>query len=365
LFSKDLIFMIKVLKNPYINIGLQQPGVPEISLDVEAVNALLKYCPKALKTPLVSEPSLAKEMGVSSMWFKDERNRMGLGSFKALGAAFVIAQEAAIIKNKNSTDTEWSKTLSGRVFVSASAGNHGLSIVAGAKVFGAKAVIYLSTAVPTSFGDRLRTYGAKVFISGETYEESMDAAIDAAQTNGWTLLSDSTWEGNYGGVNVMQGYLVAAQEACEACPETPTHVFLQAGVGGFAAAMAGYIRKFFKDPPQIIIVEPEIAAALLEAVKAGHLIDVGGGASSMGRLDCKIASLVALESLTKTSNYFVTLTDMEVEEMLPILSKYSLDTSPSGGAGFAAAYLSRKEGLFNLGNDSKILTFLSEGSIKT
>jgi len=131
-----------------------------------------------------------------------------------------------------------SEALAGRVFVAASAGNHGLSVAAGAQVFGARAVIYLADTVPEAFAELLRSKGAEVVRAGAIYEESMAAAQGAAAENGWTLLSDSSWEGYSAPAHaVMAGYTVLAAEIADEIPDPPTHVLLQAGVGGLAAAM--------------------------------------------------------------------------------------------------------------------------------
>ena len=46
-----------------------------------------------------------------------------------------------------------------------------------------------------------------------------------------------------------------------------THVILQAGVGGMAAATIAGIAKYFKKIPKIIIVEPDSADCVLESIK--------------------------------------------------------------------------------------------------
>ena len=349
--------------NPFFGTGLQGLKATPISTDVTAVKNLLELCPVAAETPFHDKSDLAASLGLAGLYIKDERSRMGMGSFKALGAAFVIAREAALTREKN-PDVEWSETLKGRVFVTASAGNHGLSVVAGARIFGADAVIYLSETVPSSFADRLRGMGAEVMIAGSDYEASMDAAEKGAAKNGWTLLSDSTWPGHDGGVGVMQGYLVAAEEAANACPEAPSHIFLQAGVGGFAAAMAVQLRAAFGSHPRIIIVEPDRAPALRAAILSGGLCDAGEGVSSMGRLDCKRASLTALDSLSKTANDFATVTDSDVEAELPAMAEAGLATSPSGGAGLAGAMIAAREGLFGITSSSHVLCFISEGPVE-
>ncbi|MGC6484576.1 MAG: pyridoxal-phosphate dependent enzyme [Candidatus Puniceispirillales bacterium] len=345
--------------NPLYPTGLDNLEATPISTDVGAVEALLQHCPAAAATPLHLLDDEARRLGLGGLYAKDERARMGMGSFKALGAAFVIAREAAAARG----DRPWAEALEGRVFVTASAGNHGLSVVAGSRIFGASSVIYLSRTVPGSFAERLRGMGAEVVIAGDDYEASMVAAEDAAEANGWTLLSDSTWPGHDGGVGVMQGYLVAAREAADDCPQPPSHVFLQAGVGGFAAAMAVHLRARFGATPRIIVVEPDRAPALRQGMAERAICDAGSGVSSMGRLDCKRASQTALLSLSQTATDFATISDDDVAARLPQMAAAGLATSPSGGAGLAAAMMAAEQGLFGLGAESRVLVFISEGPV--
>ena len=351
----------KFIENPYFIKGFPQDnGVDKVSTDVEAVRKLLELCPKASRTPLASSIALAEKTRVKNVWFKDERQRMGLGSFKALGAAYVIADHASKIVLENNNADDWKKALNGKCYVTASAGNHGLSLAAGARLFGAKAVIYLSKNVPSSFADKIKSYDAEVIIAGNNYEESMDGAKKAATDNNWILLSDVTWDGYDAGLKVMEGYLVAAAEAYEDCPEPPTHIFLQAGVGGFPAAMAAQARRHFGNEPKIIIVEPTEAPVLLESIQAGKGVEVQGGISIMGRLDCKVPSTLALSSLARTCTHFMTITDDDAEECMKELENEGLETSPSGGAGYAGLIDAKNYNESGLTEDSNVMLFLTE-----
>ena len=196
----------EIITNPFFSKGLPADnGIDLVSTNVESVRELLKYCPRADRTPLSISPQLANKIGVQNIWFKDERERMGLGSFKALGAAYVIASHAAKVTPIESPFEVWEKSLNGTTYVTASAGNHGLSLAAGARLFGAKAVIYFSKTVPQSFAEKIKSYGAEVVINGNNYEESMSHAQKAAEDNNWILLSDVTWEGYDMGLKVMEG----------------------------------------------------------------------------------------------------------------------------------------------------------------
>lgn len=329
------------------------------STDSSHVTDLLLRCPVHSPTPLIDATNLAQVCNVGTVFLKDERERMGLGSFKALGAAYVIAVDAELQGRSGQH-----RPLAGKVYVAASAGNHGLSVAAGAQVFGATAVIYLSESVPDAFANRLKSFGAEVRRSGATYEESMAAAQSAAGKHGWTLLSDSSWPG-YVDIprRVMEGYLEIMAELTGQLPENPTHLFLQAGVGGMAAALAAKARQVWGEGPKIVVVEPEAAPALIESIRAGRTIETAGPVSSMGRLDCKIPSLIALNSLARDADFFTTITEEEAAQGVASLATHGYQTTPSGGAGFAGLLAGAKShrDMLKLDSESRVLAILTEG----
>ncbi len=307
--------MVQALTNPWRGRGLPAAGLAPLA-QASAVAELLARCPAHAPPPLREMPALAAASRVARISLKDERQRMGLGSFKALGAAHAIAREAAACASDALLHA-----LQGRVYVTASAGNHGLSVAAGARLFGARAVIYLSATVPEAFADRLRVKGAQVVRAGADYEASMQAAADAAQAQGWTLLSDSSWPGYTDlPLRVMEGYLQLAAEVAQQIDTAPSHILLQAGVGGLAAAVAAHTRLVWGDGPQIIIVEPEAAPALIEGIRAGQVVETSGPASCMGRLDCKTASMIALNGLARDADVFVTISEADAMRAVDALA---------------------------------------------
>lgn len=325
-------------------------GVPDPSGDAARPQALLARCPAAAETPLIEAPALAEITGVAKIYVKDERGRMGLGSFKALGAAYVIARDAEIGVAK------------GQTYVTASAGNHGLSVAAGAQAFGAHAVIYLAETVPEAFAQRLRDIGAQVRRHGAVYEASMQGAAQAADKNNWVLLSDSSWPGYFERPHtLMEGYLVLMQEAAAQMPETPTHIFLQAGVGGLAAACAVYARQCWGAAPRIIVVEPDAAPALFASITAGRAQITEGPSSDMGRLDCKEPSLIALKGLARDADDFMLISEAEGTAGSDACTAAGLPSTPSGAAGFAGLLAAQADrSVLGLTPDARVLVILSE-----
>ncbi len=312
---------------------------------------MLARCPRARATPLLRATELARDCGVGAAHLKDERGRMGLGSFKALGAAYVIARDAA------------EGNARGKTYVAASAGNHGISVAAGSAAFGARAVIYLSEQVPEAFAERLSKQGADVVRSGATYEDSMSAAAAAARADGAILLSDSSWPGYTERPRVlMEGYLVLMHEVFSQIDSVPTHIFLQAGVGGLAGAAAAAARAEWGDSPVVVVVEPEAAPALAASIKAGRPVVVKGPASCMGRLDCKEPSLIALKGLARDADFFVTISEDEAMKGAALCDLHGCATTPSGAAGVAALAASgAHRRTLGLDASSCVLAVLSEG----
>jgi diaminopropionate ammonia-lyase len=310
----------------------------------EKPKKLLAACPAYKPSPVINTTAIAN----MNLLIKDETQRMGLGSFKALGGVYAVAmilgekwQESTgrELKPEDFTSDEFKQLASSVTFICASAGNHGLAVASGAKLFGAKARIHLSAEVPKAFEQRLLTKSATVIWSGKVYDDSVDAANkDAAQGNGF-LLADGSWKGyTYPPSLVMEGYTVIAEELREVftqSKEWPSHVFLQAGVGGLAAAMAYMIRHNWEQQPEIIIVEPDLAPCLSDSHKNGVVTAASGDISVMGRLDCKVPSLLAFNTLEKAQVRYTTISDQEAIKATNLLQKNNINTTPSGAAGLA------------------------------
>lgn len=339
--------------NPYRGTGIAGLG-PMPADDPAPVAALLAKCPAHGLTPLTALPGLAAASGVAELWAKDERGRMGLGSFKALGAAYVIASDAA---EAVAAGADWSTALAGAHYITASAGNHGLSVAAGARIFGARASIYIADTVPEAFARRLAAHGAQVRRAGADYEASMKAAEGAAAKGDGILLSDSSWPGYTDRPHrLMAGYLQMADEIVEQMDTPPSYVLLQAGVGGMAAAVAAYLRRCWGDGPAILVVEPEAAPALDRAIEAGRIVETGGPVSAMGRLDCKTASMIALAGLARDADAFVTLSEPDATKGTAALARAGMPSTPSGAAGIAALLA----GIADIPPDARVLAIVTE-----
>lgn len=320
-------------------IGRQHAGLARL---------LIALSPAYRVTPLETLTEMAGQLGLAKVYLKAEWSRMGLPSFKALGGVHAVAlllKARAEAKLGRTLAPEELLAASVRALarditvICASAGNHGLAVAEGANLFGARAVVCLSDNVPEVFAQRLREHGATVLRHGANYEDSTASAAAAAERHGWELVSDSSSPG-YTRIplDVMRGYTVLFDEAADAMEADggpATHVVVQAGVGGLAAAAAGYLRDRWGDDVTLIVIEAEGAPCLQESVRAGRSVCVQGTPTRLGRLDCKEPSLLAFDLLHKFADAFATVSDGEAENAADYFNTLGLPLSACGATGAA------------------------------
>ncbi|WP_019171689.1 diaminopropionate ammonia-lyase [Pseudaminobacter salicylatoxidans] len=304
-------------------------------------------------TPLVSLPALARELRVGAIRIKDEGHRLGLRSFKALGGSYavirLVLEEAGKQLGRKVDISEVQspevKAVAEKITVScATDGNHGRSVAQGAQLVGANCAIFVHSGVSDERIAAIASFGAKMIRVEGNYDDSVAEATRTAEANGWTTVSDTSWPG-YERVPslVMQGYTALMSEALREMPEPPTHAFVQAGVGGIAAAVAGHFSVLYGDKrPFLTVVDPARAACLFESAKAGRAVKVEHGeATVMAMLECYEPSLVAWRILSRAADAFMT---VDEEDAISVMNRLARPTGgdpavvagESGGVGLAA-----------------------------
>jgi diaminopropionate ammonia-lyase len=260
------------------------------------------------------------------------------------------------------------------VFSTASSGNHGRAVAAGAKLFGNRCVIFLPRFTSAEKEAAIRARGAEVIRVDGDYDTAVAECKRRSQENGWTIISDTSWEGyDSAPRSVMRGYCVLAHEVVVQWPQAPTHVFVQAGVGGLAAAVIGYLWAVLPRRPTFIVVEPESADCWFQSNLAGKPTLASGNAdTAMGGLACREISPVTWPVVGEVTDWFMTITEDDVMPARrlfahPLEGDPAIASGPSGCAGLAA--LTRActdETAFKalkLDGRSRVLLINSEGNL--
>ena len=291
-------------------------------------------------TPLTSLNKLSEKLGLNKIFYKDESKRFHLKSFKALGGAYAV--EKVTKGNK-------------KVVVStATAGNHGRSVAWGSKTLGLQCKIFISEYGSEFRAEVMRSFGADVIRVKGNYDNSLKECIKQSKQNNWQIVQDVAWQ-DYKLVPklTMAGYSVMMKEISEQInSQQISHVILQAGVGGLAAAMVAGIARYLNHIPQVIIVEPESAACVLESIKVGKIEKISIKKESlMGGMSCDEVSLVPWEILKNSINHCVTVSDNYISKTVKLLANSELsDKKIVGGECSTPGIIS----LVGLNNDAEI-----------
>ena len=373
-------------RNPEANPAQPYGAAEEAVLGPEDWNAARREIPAwpgFAPTPLADLPGLAAALGVARVAVKDEGGRFGLGSFKALGGAYAVlcqlrTRVAAATGETPATEDllagRHAETARGLTVCCATDGNHGRSVAWGAQMFGLPCVIYLHEHVSAGREAAIARFGAEVRRVKGTYDDSVHKAAEDAAAEGWTVVSDTSYEG-YREIprDVMAGYAVMAAEALEQWQSPPpTHVFLQAGVGGLAAAVCGYLwQTLGAERPRFVVVEPDKAACLFASAAEGRAATIGGDLDTvMAGLAAGETSLIAWDLLRHGAEAFITLPDESAPLCMRLLAE-GVDGDPplvageSAVAGLAGLIAARRRAeiatALGLDEGSRVLLFSTEG----
>ncbi|MCO4891274.1 diaminopropionate ammonia-lyase [Cupriavidus sp. WGtm5] len=337
-------------------------------------------------TPLRELPGLAASLGIAQLSVKDESARSPLGSFKALGAPIALVR--LVLRMFPERDLDPFELIAGRhaallrdfTVISATDGNHGRALAAAARSFGCRCVIVLHANVSQEREDAIAACGARIVRIVGNYDESVEEAARLAAANGWTVVSDTSYEG-YQDIprDVMQGYGAIAAEVLaqrDVAPGQPcpyTHVFLQGGVGGLAAGVASYLwERFGAGRPRFIVVEPGQADCLYQSALQGRPARATGSVDSvMAGLACGETSPLAWRFLEPSVDVFMTIADDDAVTAMHRLASGDDGDVPvvageSGAAGVAGLAVLRAQPALSaaagLDAGSRVLVINTEGA---
>lgn len=338
------------------------------------------------ETPLVELKHTAKSMGLGNIYIKDESYRFGLNAFKVLGGSYAIGNYLAKRLGKSITEMPYEKLVSGEIkrelgditFVTATDGNHGRGVAWTAKQLQQKSVVYMPKGSAEERLMNIRAEGVDASITDLNYDEAVRLANSQAEQKGWVMVQDTAWEG-YEDIPgwIMQGYGTMGYEAYMQLPEKPTHIFLQAGVGSMAGAVAGFFASVYgEDRPIITIVEPNKADCIYKTAEAadGKLHFVTGDMDTiMAGLACGEPCSIGWNVLRDYADNFISCPDYAAAQGMRVLGNPEAgDTKVVSGESGASAFgciaeIMRDKTLVELKNklkldeNSKVLFFSTEG----
>jgi threonine dehydratase len=264
-------------------------------------------------TPVFSSETFSRLAG-RPVLLKAE-NLQRTGAFKIRGAYNTIAQL--------STEERAAGV------VTASAGNHGQAVAWAAREAGIPATILVPESAPMAKVDAARSYGARVELAGEGFDETAALARARADETGATFVHA------FEDARVVAGQGTLGLELAEQLPEGPGTVVIPVGGGGLASGIAIALDAM-RPELRIVGVQAAACAPLAGRVPTGATIADGIAVKHPGELTTTI--------LQDLLDEIVVVDDEEISEAIVLLLERAKLVAEGAGAAPVAAILAGRAG---------------------
>lgn len=340
--------------------------------DIALAQAFHRRLPGYQETPLVALPKLAEELGVRAVFVKDESSRLGLPSFKILGASWgtfrAIAEQTGLPLDSSVEDLAAAARRSNRILFAATEGNHGRAIARMGKILGVPVYIFMSRFTNRETSAKIESEGAQVTVTPGTYDDAVAKACEESRKvpNG-LLIQDNAFEG-YEQIPawIIEGYstlLVEVEQQLHRQGLKATTVVTPIGVGSLGHAVVAHCKSNGRQIP-VLTVEPETAACLHHNLKAGKWFTVETTSTIMNGMNCGTVSPISWPAFVKGVDASITISDLECHHAAQYLNAHGVNAGPCGAASLAAL---RKLAAIdprasNLNNNAVVVLLSTEGS---
>jgi diaminopropionate ammonia-lyase len=293
---------------------------------------------------------------------KDETARMGLNAFKILGVRYAIQRLRA--EDRLRADT---------VITCATDGNHGRAVARTSSRMGLESHIFLPSHASQARIDAIVSEGAEVHVGSGNYDDAVrEAAREASERENWLIVSDTSWPG-YEEIPrwIMCGYTHLLTESASQWPATPDIVFVQAGVGGLACAVASWFAHHYgKWRPYLILCQPSRSAPVIEAAFHQRPARLQGSQETI--MDCLSAGEVSHSAWPVISTIFdayIKVEETSAVEAVAALHEYGIKAGFSGACGMAAYLQFARQPEFAVireaaafSDEARVMIIVSEGA---
>ncbi|MBV0925495.1 threonine ammonia-lyase [Halomicroarcula limicola] len=236
--------------------------------------------------------------------------------------------------------------------VTASAGNHAQGVALAATRIGVDSTIVMPEHAPISKVKATRSYGGRVVLHGEDYDEAAERAHEIEREEGRTYVH--AFDDDY----VMAGQGTIGLEIYEDLPSVET-VVVPIGGGGLISGIATALKGKDEDI-RVVGVQAEGASSVAESLEKGHRIEREGVETIADGIATRTVGERTFAVIEERVDEVVTVSDPEIAVALTTLLERSKTLAEGAGAVALAAVTEEK---FDYADDETIVPALCGGNI--
>ncbi|KAF2140803.1 uncharacterized protein K452DRAFT_273629 [Aplosporella prunicola CBS 121167] len=322
--------------NPSARAWVTPPGEP-----TDLVDAFHQSLPEYTPTRLVSLHEVARELGVGAVYLKEESNRLGLPSFKSLGASWgafrAVTKNLKLPLDSSITQVKEAAKADPTTVHAATAGNHGRAVARVGSLLGLTVRIFVPQDMHPDTIRLITDEGARLTVVPGSYDDAVTTAFAQCEENGGIMIQDTAFEG-YEDVPswIVQGYSTMMREIdIQLNGLQPDLVITPVGVGSFAQAVVSH----YKNPGRstsVLTVEPDTAACLWKSLEKGTATPLQTIPTIMAGMDCGTVSSIAWPILSSGVDASSTVSDHEAHTATVYLGSKGVSAGPCGAASLAS-----------------------------
>jgi threonine synthase len=304
-------------------------------------------------TPLYQPSRLTLELGLNSLWLKDD-GRNPTASFKDRASAILIAR---------------AREIKAEIVVTASTGNAGAALAGMAAAANHKSVIFAPKSAPPAKVAQLLVFGARVFLVDGNYDQAFDLTIQAANEYGWycrnTGYNPFTAEGKK-----TAAFEIWEQVIYSGDLKKPLNVFVSVGDGNIISGLHKGFKDLFslgwlKQMPRLFGIQADGSAAIANAFRKGteeiNTVNATTLADSIS-VDLPRDGLRALRAVTQTGGTYITVSDAEILTAIALLGKEGIFAEPAASTAYAGLVKAVHEKLIE--PDDPVLVMITGSGLK-
>jgi len=276
-------------------------------------------------TPLYPAPRLALELGLKTVWVKDD-GLQPTASFKDRASAVAVVK--AVEKGA-------------KIITTASTGNAAAALSGLCASVGQSNVIFVPQSAPQAKIAQLLVFGSRVILVKGTYDDAFELCLQASKEYGW--YNRNTGYNPY----MCEGKKTAAYEICEQLDwDAPDRIFVSVGDG----CIIGGLHKGLKDlmalgwidrMPKLMGIQADGSNYLYEAWKNKEDILTKPPIKAQTVADSISAGLPrdrikALTAVKETGGAYISISDDDILRAIPQLARGAgVFAEPAGAAAYA------------------------------